>query len=53
MLRSSTVRYTYKDHQSIPEDHRRHEIIDGVLYLTALPRFNHQEAAASPWTRKW
>ena len=45
MPRSSTVRYTYQDHQSIPEDHRRHEIIDGALYVTPTPRFNHQRVA--------
>ena len=47
MPRSSTVRYTYQDHQSIREDHRRHEIIDGALYVTPTPRFNHREVAAS------
>ena len=47
MQRSSSVRYTYQDHQSIPEDHRRHEIIDGRLFVTPLPRYNHQRVAAN------
>ena len=41
----ATIRYTYQDHQSIPEDHRRHEIIDGALYVTPTPRLNHQFVA--------
>lgn len=45
MERSSTVRYTYADHQAIPEDHRRHEIIDGELVVTPTPRFKHQVVA--------
>lgn len=45
MERSSTVRYTYADHQAIPEDHRRHEIIDGELVVTPTPRFNNQVVA--------
>ena len=45
MHRASAGRYTYRDHQSIPEDHRRHEIVDGALFVTALPRFNHQQVA--------
>lgn len=46
MERSSTVRYTYADHRSIPEDHRRHEIVDGELIVTPTPRINHQAVAA-------
>ena len=45
MHRASTVRHTYKDHQSIPEDHRRHEIVDGELFVTPTPRVNHQRVA--------
>ncbi|MFW6199628.1 MAG: hypothetical protein ACOC8K_03555 [Gemmatimonadota bacterium] len=58
----STVRYTYADHQSIPEDHKRHEIVDGELVVTPTPRFNHQRVAldlaialdaraSTPWER--
>ena len=45
MHRASTVRYNYTDHQSIPEDHRRHEIVDGELFVTPTPRVNHQRVA--------
>ena len=45
MHRASTVRYTYKDHQSIPEDHRRHEIVDGEPLVTPMPGVNHQRVA--------
>jgi Uma2 family endonuclease len=41
--RSSAVRYTYQDLLSLPESPtRRHEILDGKLYVTAAPRVNHQ-----------
>lgn len=43
----SKVRFTYQDHQAIPEDHRRHEIIDGELYVTPSPPFNHQVVAGN------
>ena len=43
MERSSAVRYTYRDILSLPESEtRRHEILDGKLYVTAAPRVNHQ-----------
>ncbi len=47
MHRASTVRYNYTDHQSIPEDHQRHEIVDGELFVTPTPRVNHQHVAAN------
>ena len=47
MERSPTVRYTYQDYRSIPEDHRRHEIIDGGLLVTPLPRLIHQWVAGN------
>jgi Uma2 family endonuclease len=41
--RSSAVHYTYQDLLSLPESPtRRHEILDGKLYVTAAPRVNHQ-----------
>jgi Uma2 family endonuclease len=41
--RSSAVRYTYQDLLSLPESPtRRHEILDGKLYVTAAPRVSHQ-----------
>lgn len=44
MARSNTIRYTYQDYLTIPEDtSRRHEIVDGELHVSAAPRFRHQE----------
>jgi len=44
MPERSTIRYTYQDYLGIPEDpSRRHEIVDGELFVTAAPRFRHQE----------
>jgi Uma2 family endonuclease len=34
--------WTYEDYLRLPDDGRRYEIIEGVLYVTAAPRFNHQ-----------
>lgn len=40
------IRYTYEDYLSTPEDSsRRYEIVDGKLFVTAQPRFRHQEVA--------
>jgi Uma2 family endonuclease len=42
------IRYTYEDYLSTPEDSSlRHEIIDGELYVSATPRFRHQQVVAS------
>jgi Uma2 family endonuclease len=43
--RSRSVRFNYTDHRSTPEDHRRHEIVDGALIVTPTPRFRHQRVA--------
>jgi Uma2 family endonuclease len=34
---------TYADLLSFPDDGNRHEIIDGVHYVTPCPKFSHQE----------
>ena len=48
MPRPSTIRYTWADYLSTPEDtSRRYEIVDGELFVTAAPRFRHQEVAAN------
>ena len=48
MERSTAVRFTYQDLLSLPEDaSRRHEILDGKLYVTPGPRFDHQRVAAN------
>jgi len=46
--RSSTVRYTWTDYLSTPEDtSRRYEIVDGELFVTAAPRPRHQQVVAN------
>lgn len=46
MERSSAVRFNYQDLLSLPESPaRRHEVLDGRLYVTAAPRVNHQRVA--------
>jgi len=34
--------WTYADYQQLPDDGRRYEIIDGVLYMTNAPNIDHQ-----------
>jgi Uma2 family endonuclease len=34
--------WTYEDYSRLPDDGRRYEIIEGVLYVTAAPNFDHQ-----------
>ena len=34
--------WTYEDYQALPDDGRRYEIIDGVLYMSPSPRTIHQ-----------
>ncbi len=36
------LKLTYADLESMPEDGRRHEIIDGELFVTAAPNTRHQ-----------
>ncbi len=42
-LHDPTVRLTYEDYVLIPEDGRRHEIIDGEHYVSAAPFVRHQQ----------
>lgn len=37
------VRFTYDDLLRLPDDGKRHEIINGVHYVTASPGLGHQE----------
>lgn len=39
----SDVRLTYDDFLLFPEDGKRHELIDGVHYVTPSPKLSHQE----------
>jgi len=38
-------RWTYKDYAAIPDDGRRYEIVDGVLYMAPSPNEWHQTTA--------
>jgi Uma2 family endonuclease len=40
---SNDARLTYCDFLLLPDDGRRHEIIDGAHYATPSPNLNHQE----------
>jgi Uma2 family endonuclease len=35
-------KWTYEDYLRLPDDDRRYEIIEGVLYVTNAPDYNHQ-----------
>ena len=39
---STARRLTYEDYCLIPEDRNRHEIIDGIHYVSAAPNTRHQ-----------
>jgi len=39
----STRKLTYADFLRFPDDGRRHELIDGVHYVSPSPEFRHQE----------
>lgn len=42
------VRYTYSDLLTLPEEnYNRHEILDGELFVTPGPRWNHQVVAGN------
>jgi Uma2 family endonuclease len=38
--------WTYDDYLRLPDDGNRYEIIDGVLYVTNAPNFDHQFAVS-------
>ncbi|HYM59950.1 MAG TPA: Uma2 family endonuclease [Thermoanaerobaculia bacterium] len=40
---SASTKLTYDDYAAIPEDGRRHEIIDGEHYVTPAPFSKHQD----------
>ena len=39
--------WTYRDYAAIPDDGRRYEIVDGVLYLMPAPNVSHQNTMAA------
>jgi Uma2 family endonuclease len=34
--------WTYEDYAAIPDDGKRYEVVDGVLFMTPAPDINHQ-----------
>jgi Uma2 family endonuclease len=44
-LRDPAPKLTYEDYVRIPEDGKRHEIIDGEHFVTAAPFIRHQRIA--------
>ncbi len=36
-------RWTYDDYVSLPDDGKRYEVVEGVLYMTPAPNIRHQE----------
>jgi len=38
---------TYQDFRRFPDDHQRHEILDGAHYVTPAPTLGHQGASAN------
>jgi Uma2 family endonuclease len=41
----SSPKLTYEDYLQIPDDGKRHEIVDGVHYVSAAPFLRHQRIA--------
>jgi Uma2 family endonuclease len=42
--------WTYEDYGKLPDDGRRYEIIEEVLYVTAAPNFDHQYSVGEIFT---
>lgn len=46
-VRDLSRKLTYEDYVLIPDDGRRHEILEGEHYVSASPFIRHQDAAAN------
>ncbi|MEM8642536.1 MAG: Uma2 family endonuclease [Cyanobacteria bacterium P01_G01_bin.54] len=44
-LSATRVRWTVQDLEGLPENGNRYEIIDGELFVTRAPHWNHQDVA--------
>ncbi len=42
MAPQTSIKLTYEDYLAIPDDGRRHEIIDGEYFVSPSPSFKHQ-----------
>src|SRR5438876_5284867 len=55
---ASRLRWTSKDLESVPDDGKRYEIIDGELYVSKQPHYYHQFVCGelsyflSAWSRR-
>ena len=48
MIVASTLRWTTADLEALPEDNgKRYEIIDGELYVSTTPHWNHQQTCVA------
>ncbi len=45
----TTLHWTSKDLERLPDDGRRYEIVDGELYVSTQPNLNHQLTCALIW----
>jgi Uma2 family endonuclease len=45
IVRNGKTLLTYEDYVQIPEDGRRHEIIEGIHYVTPSPATKHQQVS--------
>jgi Uma2 family endonuclease len=47
---SNSVRWTVSDLEGLPENSDRYEIIDGDLFVTRAPHFDHQDTVGAIYT---
>lgn len=47
MAPQTSIKLTYEDYAAIPDDGRRHEIIDGEHYVNPAPNLRHQHVLAN------
>ena len=45
--------WTYEDYLRLPNDGRRYEIVEGVLYVSPVPRYLHQFIAGAIFALLW
>ncbi|WP_413166505.1 Uma2 family endonuclease [Capilliphycus salinus ALCB114379] len=51
MTTNPSVRWTIADLELFPEDGKRYEIIDGELFVTRAPHWEHQEVAGNVYAQ--
>ena len=53
MAPQTSTKLTYEDYAAIPDDGRRHEIIDGEHYVNPSPNMKHQLASVNLTSALW